>query len=264
MSFLRGSRLLRVETPWITDNLTDNLPLLPVYAVIYRSCALHQDGLRAAVSGVAALQAALKTELRGLNGAHQKREIRGPGGEDGQNCRFFGQDTDMSWEQLADDVRLRRKQLKLTQADVAERGGLSVMTVRNLENNRAGRLTRRLRRALERALEWPEGRVDAVVDAGRASSAIAITDATARAGTADTARAAAERFAIAERLVKMRQAFLEHRDHMSEAARAAMEHEFSAASRETEEALIWMLPWLADEERSEAIRILARLQDVPS
>lgn len=201
--------------------------------------------------------------LRGLTRPDWKRKIRGRSGEGGQKCRFFGQDTDVSWEQLADDVRLRRKQLKLTQADVAERGGLSVMTVRNLENNRAGRLTRRLRRALERALEWPEGRVDAVVDAGRASSAIAITDATAPVGTADTARAAAERFAIAERLVKMRQAFLEHRDHMSEAARAAMEHEFSAASRETEEALIWMLPWLADEERSEAIRILARLQDVP-
>ncbi|OBG78973.1 MULTISPECIES: helix-turn-helix domain-containing protein [unclassified Mycobacterium] len=172
----------------------------------------------------------------------------------------------MSWEQLADDVRLRRKQLKLTQADVAERGGLSVVTVRNLENNRAGRLTRRLRRALERGLEWPEGRVDAVVEAGHASSPLAITDTgpTASAGTVDTARAAAERFAIAERLVKMRQAFLEHRDHMSEAARAAMEQEFSAASRETEEALIWMLPWLANDERAEAIRILARLQDVPS
>ena len=79
-----------------------------------------------------------------------------------------------------------------------------------------------------------------------------------------TARAAAERFAVAQRLVKMRQAFLEHRDHMSEAARTAMDDEFSAASRETEEALIWMLPWLGDDERAEAIRILAELRRAAS
>ncbi len=206
------------------------------------------------------------TERGGLKSVGRQGQFRGLGGADGQNCRFFGQDTDMSWEQLADDVRLRRKQLKLTQTDVAERGGLSVMTVRNLENNRAGRLTRRLRRALERALEWPEGTVDAVVEFGRAPVAVAVNDAgsTTPTGSGDTARAAAERFAVAERLVKMRQAFLEHRDHMSEAARTAMEQEFSAASRETEEALIWMLPWLADDDRAEAIRILAQLREIPS
>ena len=60
----------------------------------------------------------------------------------------------------------------------------------------------------------------------------------------------------------MRQTFLEHRDHMSEAARTAMDDEFSAASRETEEALIWMLAWLGDEERAEAIRILAELREI--
>ncbi len=60
----------------------------------------------------------------------------------------------------------------------------------------------------------------------------------------------------------MRQAFLEHRDHMSEAARTAMDDEFTAASRETEEALIWMLPWLGDDERAEAIRILAQLREI--
>lgn len=168
----------------------------------------------------------------------------------------------MSWELLGDEVRLRRKQLKLTQTDVAERGGLSVMTVRKLENNRAGRLTPRLRRALERALEWPDGTVDAVVDAGQAPMPIAINGTVPPPGGADTARAAAERFAVAERLAKMRKAFLEHRDHMSLEARTAMEEEFSAASRETEEALIWMLPWLGEAERTEAIRILAELKEI--
>lgn len=169
----------------------------------------------------------------------------------------------MSWEQLADEVRLRRKQLKLTQPDVAERGGLSVATVRAVETNRSGRLTRRLRRALERALEWQDGSVDAVLDGNRPRVVnVAGTGATPPVVNADTARAAAERFAVARRLVTMRQAFLEHRDHMTEAARAAMDDEFSAAAHETEEALIWMLQWLPDDERAEAIRILAQLREI--
>nr|WP_050674721.1 helix-turn-helix domain-containing protein [Mycobacterium marinum] len=169
----------------------------------------------------------------------------------------------MSWERLADEVRLRRKQLKLTQADVAERGGLSVATVRTVETNRSGRLSRRLRRALERALEWQDGSIDAVLDGGQARTIGAASLGPAPpAVSADRARAAAERFTVAQRLVKMRQAFLEHYDQMPEAARTAMESEFSAASRETEEALIWMLPWLSDEDRAEAIRILAELREI--
>ncbi|MGE2817915.1 helix-turn-helix domain-containing protein [Mycobacterium heidelbergense] len=168
----------------------------------------------------------------------------------------------MSWERLATEVRLRRKQLKLTQTDVAERGGLSVATVRAVETNRSGRLSRRLRRALERAIEWQDGSVDVVLDGGTPRAAGAPSVAAGPPASADTARAAAERFAVAQRLVTMRQAFLEHRDHMSEAARTAMDEEFSAASRETEEALIWMLPWLGDDERAEAIRILAELREI--
>lgn len=170
----------------------------------------------------------------------------------------------MSWERLADEVRLRRKQLKLTQPDVAERGGLSVATVRAVETNRSGRLSRRLRRALERALEWQDGSIDAVLDGGPPRAISVSTGAGSPPPTvsADTARAAAERFAVAQRLIKMRLAFLEHRDQMPEAARTAMEDQFSAASRETEEALIWMLPWLGEDERTEAIRILAELREV--
>ena len=119
----------------------------------------------------------------------------------------------MSWEQLGDEVRLRRKQLKLTQTDVAERGGLSVATVRAVETNRSGRLSRRLRRALERAIEWQDGSVDAVLD-GR-HLVWSMPPAAAPHRQRDTARATAERFAVAQRLVTMRQAFLEHRDHMS-------------------------------------------------
>ena len=162
----------------------------------------------------------------------------------------------MYWERLGDEVRLRRKQLKLTQPEVAERGGLSVATVRAVETNRSGRLSRRLRRALERAIEWEQGSVDAVLE-GRAPRVIGTA---AVKNVPPAGREAAERFAMAERLIKIRQAFADHRDHMTEAAQRAMDEEFTAAAREIEEALIWMLPWLADEERAAAIRILADLR----
>jgi transcriptional regulator with XRE-family HTH domain len=168
----------------------------------------------------------------------------------------------MSWEQLGEEVRLRRKQLKLTQPDLAERGGLSVATLRAVETNRAGRLSRRLRRALERAIDWEAGSIDTVLEGG--APRVLGTSAPrgqrgAPAGT-DTATAAAERFAMAQRLIKMRQAFDEHRESMTEDARVAMRDEFTAAAREIEEAIVWMLPWLGDEDRAEAIRILAELR----
>jgi transcriptional regulator with XRE-family HTH domain len=170
----------------------------------------------------------------------------------------------MSWEQLGDAVRHRRKELGLTQADVTARGGPSVETVRAVENNRAGRLGRQSRRALERAIEWEAGSIDAVLEGGApcvlGTAAVAAVPPAAPAGR-EAASAAAERFAMAERLIKMRRAFANHRDNMTESARAAMEEEFTAAAREIEEAMIWMLPWLGDEERAAAIRILGELRD---
>lgn len=169
----------------------------------------------------------------------------------------------MSWDRLGDEVRLRRKQLKLTQPELAERGGLSVATIRSIETNRAGRLSTRLRRALERAIEWEAGSIDAVLQGSspRVFGAGAAMGIAATPGSRDAASIAAERFAMAERLVKMRHAFAHHRDSMTEPARTAMEEEFKAAAREIEEAMIWMLPWLADSERATAIHILAELRD---
>jgi transcriptional regulator with XRE-family HTH domain len=168
----------------------------------------------------------------------------------------------MSWERLGEEVRLRRKQLKLTQPDLAERGGLSVATIRALETNRAGRLSRRLRRALERAIDWEAGSIDTVLEGGAPrvlGTAAAMGQRAAPVGS-DAAAAAAERFAMAERLMKMRQAFANHRDSMTETARVAMGEEFTAAAREIEEAMVWMLPWLGDDDRASAIRILGELR----
>lgn len=172
----------------------------------------------------------------------------------------------MSWERLGEEVRLRRRRLKLTQPDAAERGGLSVATIRAVETNRAGRLSRRMRRALERAIEWEPGSIDAVLDGGAprvlAGTTAAAGPAAARAGP-DAAAAAQERFAMAERVIRMREAFAAHHDGIPQAAREAMQAEFTAAAREIEDAMIWMLPWLGDEERAGAIRILAELRRAP-
>ncbi|CDO11488.1 transcriptional regulator [Mycolicibacterium cosmeticum] len=69
----------------------------------------------------------------------------------------------MSWEKLGEAVRERRIALGLTQEQLADRGGPSTPTLRAIENNRAGRLSPRLRRSLERTLQWSAGSVDEVL-----------------------------------------------------------------------------------------------------
>lgn len=169
----------------------------------------------------------------------------------------------MSWERLGDEVRLRRKHLKLTQPEVAERGGLSVATIRAIETNRAGRLSPRLRRALERAIEWESGTIDTVLEGGgpRPVATTTVPAAPTSRPAGQNPAATAERFARARWILKMRRSFSQHRDGMDASARAALDEEFATAAREMEEALIWMLPWLEDAERAEAIRILAELRD---
>lgn len=170
----------------------------------------------------------------------------------------------MSWDRLGAVARARRKELGLTQGDVAARGGPSVPALRAIENNRTGqRLSDKLRQALERSLGWDAGSVEAILDGGapRALPTLTATDA----GTASTANGptpaanAAERFAMAEHLIKMRRTFAAHRDAMAETARMAIEEDFANAAREMEDAMGWMLPWLGDEERTAAIRILSEL-----
>jgi transcriptional regulator with XRE-family HTH domain len=76
----------------------------------------------------------------------------------------------MFWEKLGHQVRDRRAELGLTQVEVAQRGGPPVETLRSLENNRSGRLSASVRRALERVLQWEVG-IDSVLDGGGPTSA---------------------------------------------------------------------------------------------
>jgi transcriptional regulator with XRE-family HTH domain len=170
----------------------------------------------------------------------------------------------MSWERLGKAVRHRRKELGLNQADVSARGGPSEKTLRAIENNQAGRLVGKLRRGLERALEWDTGSVEAVLQGGAPIivGTAAVTQAAPPAVTGSaSASNAAERFAMAEHLIKMRRTFATHRDTIPEAARAAIEEDFAGAAHEMEDAMVWMLPWLGDEERATAFRILSQLRE---
>jgi transcriptional regulator with XRE-family HTH domain len=83
----------------------------------------------------------------------------------------------MSWEKLGAEVRERRIELGLTQEQLVERGGPSTPTLRAIENDRAGRLSPRLRRSLERALQWSAGSVDRVL-AGEAATVLNVATTT--------------------------------------------------------------------------------------
>ncbi|WP_131811262.1 MULTISPECIES: DNA-binding protein [Mycobacterium simiae complex] len=170
----------------------------------------------------------------------------------------------MSWERLGKAVRHRRKELGLNQADVSARGGPSEKTLRAIENNRAGALGGKTRRSLERAIEWDSGSIEAILEGGaplvKGMTAATVDGATPVATGSSSAFNATERFAIAEHLIKMRRTFATHRDDMGESARAAIEAEFASAARELEDAMVWMLPWLGDDERAAAIRILGELR----
>lgn len=166
----------------------------------------------------------------------------------------------MSWERVGLAVRHRRKELGLTQSEVTARGGPSVPTLRALENNRAGRLSNKLRRALESAIEWDTGSFEAILEGGVPRILPTRYVVSSRSAPSETSKAA-ERFAMAEHLIKMRRTFASHRDTMPGAARAAIEEDFTAAAREMEDAVVTMWPWLSDEERPMAIRILTELRD---
>jgi transcriptional regulator with XRE-family HTH domain len=157
----------------------------------------------------------------------------------------------MSWESLGVAVRDRRTALGMTQGEVSERGGPSVETLRAIENNRAGRLSPRMRRALERVLEWEAGSVDAIL-AGDVATPV-------QAKPSESA--AVDRFALARQVVSLKAAFARHLDGMAADARHALVAEVTRSAREAEESIITVMPWLDDTERGHAIELLVALRE---
>jgi transcriptional regulator with XRE-family HTH domain len=157
----------------------------------------------------------------------------------------------MSWENLGAAVRDRRTALGMTQSEVPDRGGPSVETLRAIENNRAGRLSPRMRRALERVLEWESGSIDAIL-VGDVATPVAVKP---------SETAAADRFALARQVVSLKAAFAKHLEGMAADTRHALVAEVTRSAREAEESIITVMTWLDDTERGQAIELLAALRE---
>jgi transcriptional regulator with XRE-family HTH domain len=152
----------------------------------------------------------------------------------------------MSWEKLGAAVRDRRCELGFTQADLAARGGPSVLTVRAIENNRAGRLSPRLRRSLERVLSWQSGSIEAILDGGTATLVEPMQQVTV-----------GQLFDLAQRVLALLKAAV--RTHGADASEVART-ELTAVARETETTILELMPHLDDTQRGKAVELLAELR----
>lgn len=189
----------------------------------------------------------------------------------------------MSWDQLAAAVRARRRELGLTQVDVATAGRVSVDMIRNIEHRRRTpkRVNPRTARAIEDALEWEPGSVEDTLAGGdprpittkspRAKKPARETTAgdqpaseTTRTDSPPAAPAqldSGDRFALARQILALRSALSEHQRAISPDAREALMTEMANSAREAEEAIVRMMPWLGEDERGEAIGLLVKLRE---
>jgi transcriptional regulator with XRE-family HTH domain len=165
---------------------------------------------------------------------------------------------DMTWDRLGEAVRARRLELGLTQAQVSERGGPSTETLRMIENKRAGRLSYRLRRHLEDALEWEPRSVDEVL-AG-AEARVKGQRVASEMASPEESRPEPHNVALAATLLNTLKLTERQLPTMDEAARAKAVSEIATYAKQAEDSIIKMMPWLDDEGRGEAIRILAELR----
>lgn len=165
----------------------------------------------------------------------------------------------MSWEQLADSVKNRRKELGLTQTQVAELGGLSVELLRMVENNRTGqRLSAPKARGLERALGWEQGSVSAILAGG--SPALAANPALPAPAVPPSGADSGDRFGLARRVLALRRTFAAFQGSIEGDAHAALAAEMISSAREAEESIIRIMPWLPEDERGQAIDLLVELR----
>lgn len=168
----------------------------------------------------------------------------------------------MSSEKLAKAARERRKELGLTQAQVAQRGDLSVELLRMIENNRSGRLQKAKAQGLEHALEWGPGSVTAVLAGGLPTLANSASTIQQEPNAVPIAAPAGgtDRFALAHHVLALRDTFAAHQNTIGQDARAALAAEMARSARDAEESIIRMMPWLDDADRGEAIDLLVDLR----
>lgn len=165
----------------------------------------------------------------------------------------------MSMEQLAEEARERRKELDLTQAQVAARGGVSEKFVRRIENSEVGGLRASNILALEKALQWESGSVNAIL-AGD-SPTVVVPEPVVSMAPAHPAEPTTDKFALARRVLALRDTFADHQATISPEARETLAAEMARSAREAEETIIRMMSWLDDTERGQAIDLLVELRN---
>ena len=80
------------------------------------------------------------------------------------------------WQAVSDAIKARLAELDMTQAELAQRAGVSLETVRELQHNlRPRRRNPRTLAAVSTALDWPEDRL-AVIVAGKDPSGMLDAD----------------------------------------------------------------------------------------
>jgi transcriptional regulator with XRE-family HTH domain len=165
----------------------------------------------------------------------------------------------MSWDKLSDEVRKRRRELGLTQPDIQQRGGPGVATLRAIENNQPSRPSLRMRRALEDALEWESGSVDAILAGGAPTPKESKDDSDITTQPKADAEAQ-DRFSLAKQVVALKITFAQHAAGVSPEARDALLEQITRSTREAEQTIVKVMPWLDDAERGEAIELLVALR----
>lgn len=78
-------------------------------------------------------------------------------------------DNEQGWKRLAEAVRRRRDDRGWTQLDLATRGGPSIDRIQAIEGARTDNYSSRTLGKLERALEWRQGSVRAILAGGAPS-----------------------------------------------------------------------------------------------
>jgi hypothetical protein len=146
------------------------------------------------------------------------------------------------------EVRDRRTGLGLTQEQLVERGGPSTPTLRAIENDRAGGLSARLRRSLERALQWSSGSVDRIL-AGEAPTVLDVA----------TTAVGPDFYLLLDQTLSVARALVVGADEVSSAGwRADMHRRVRGAQK----AFAEMGPRLDPEQRDKLGRLIAVLTDL--
>ncbi|WWT39757.1 immunity repressor [Microcystis phage Mwe-JY05] len=89
------------------------------------------------------------------------------------------------WTALAEQVRLRRRALHLRQNDLRDRGGPSASVVQSIEQCKRTDVSRRTLRRVDRALAWPEGTCEHLLDGGTVTAPQPVVDNGGRMSAVD-------------------------------------------------------------------------------